>query len=194
MYIVLIIMKMSRSKFKPNANITGARLASFFFSSRRRHTRFSGVTGVQTCALPNYYVIQAVDTAFNVSSSIPAAVTLIDTIPPAAPVWLSGDIDSLGVVTLKLENKPENDLMGYRLYKANYPDHEPSVIFEGFVDDDTLQDEIPTAFTDTVTLNTLTPRIYYKIKALDFNFNQSGFSEMMVIERPDTIPPTAPVF
>src|SRR6056297_3986257 len=24
----------------------------FFFSSRRRHTRFSGVTGGQTCALP----------------------------------------------------------------------------------------------------------------------------------------------
>src|SRR6056297_2157680 len=24
----------------------------FFFSSRRRHTRISGVTGVQTCALP----------------------------------------------------------------------------------------------------------------------------------------------
>jgi len=143
---------------------------------------------------PNYYVIQAVDTAFNVSSSIPAAVTLIDTIPPAAPVWLSGKIDSLGVVTLEVEKNPENDLMGYRLYKANYPDHEPSVIFEGFVDDDTLQDEIPTVFTDTVTLNTLTPRIYYKIKALDFNFNQSGFSEMMVIERPDTISPTTPVF
>jgi len=27
-------------------------LAEFFFSSRRRHTRFRGVTGVQTCALP----------------------------------------------------------------------------------------------------------------------------------------------
>src|SRR6056297_4015608 len=27
-------------------------LLLFFFSSRRRHTRFSGVTGVQTCALP----------------------------------------------------------------------------------------------------------------------------------------------
>ena len=25
---------------------------NFFFSSRRRHTRFRGVTGVQTCALP----------------------------------------------------------------------------------------------------------------------------------------------
>eukprot|EP01045_Picozoa_sp_COSAG04_P056163 COSAG04_NODE_26069_length_300_cov_0.467662_1_plen_71_part_01 len=27
-------------------------LVQGFFSSRRRHTRFSGVTGVQTCALP----------------------------------------------------------------------------------------------------------------------------------------------
>ena len=29
-------------------------LPMVFFSSRRRHTRFSGVTGVQTCALPIY--------------------------------------------------------------------------------------------------------------------------------------------
>src|SRR3546814_10252810 len=28
---------------------------SFFFSSRRRHTRCALVTGVQTCALPIYY-------------------------------------------------------------------------------------------------------------------------------------------
>src|SRR6056297_4077632 len=28
------------------------RMVRFFFSSRRRHTRCSGVTGVQTCALP----------------------------------------------------------------------------------------------------------------------------------------------
>ena len=27
----------------------------FFFSSRRRHTRYISVTGVQTCALPIYY-------------------------------------------------------------------------------------------------------------------------------------------
>ena len=30
------------------------RHASFFFSSRRRHTRYISVTGVQTCALPIY--------------------------------------------------------------------------------------------------------------------------------------------
>jgi uncharacterized protein len=142
----------------------------------------------------NYYVIQAVDTAFNVSSSMPAAVTLIDTIPPVVPVWISGKIDSLGIVTLEVERNPESDLMGYRLFRANDPDHEFSVIFEGFVDDDSLQYQISTIFKDTVTLNSLTPRIYYKVKALDFNFNQSDFSEMMVIDRPDTIPPTTPVF
>ncbi|TVQ95093.1 MAG: hypothetical protein EA393_00195, partial [Bacteroidetes bacterium] len=31
----------------------------------------------------NYYIIQAVDTAFNISTSLSSAVTLIDTIPPA---------------------------------------------------------------------------------------------------------------
>src|SRR3546814_3133584 len=30
----------------------GVSLCVFFFSSRRRHTRFALVTGVQTCALP----------------------------------------------------------------------------------------------------------------------------------------------
>src|SRR3546814_2728350 len=30
----------------------------FFFSSRRRHTRCALVTGVQTCALPIYYVFE----------------------------------------------------------------------------------------------------------------------------------------
>src|SRR5210317_376691 len=29
----------------------------FFFSSRRRHTRFLNVTGVQTCALPISYAV-----------------------------------------------------------------------------------------------------------------------------------------
>jgi uncharacterized protein len=142
----------------------------------------------------NYYIIQAIDTALNISTSLPSAVTLVDTIPPAQPVWASGEIDSTGVVTLRIEKNPESDLMGYRLFRANDPDHEFSVIFEAFVDDDTLQHQIPVFFKDTVTLNSLTPRIYYKIKALDFNFNQSDDSEMMIIVRPDTIPPTTPVF
>src|SRR3546814_10489898 len=35
-------------------------LLVFFFSSRRRHTRCALVTGVQTCALPIYRIVDAV--------------------------------------------------------------------------------------------------------------------------------------
>src|SRR3546814_7942938 len=35
-------------------------LLFFFFSSRRRHTRCALVTGVQTCALPIFYPLEAV--------------------------------------------------------------------------------------------------------------------------------------
>jgi uncharacterized protein len=142
----------------------------------------------------NYYVVQAVDTALNVSSSFPVAVTLIDTIPPSQPEFISGKIDSTGVVTIEVAKNTERDLMGYRLFKANDPAHEFSVIFEHFIDADTLNHNIQLVFTDTVTLNSLTPYIYYRIKALDFNYNQSVFSELLIIERPDTIPPTTPVF
>ncbi|MDI6402598.1 hypothetical protein QLX67_11375, partial [Balneolaceae bacterium ANBcel3] len=142
----------------------------------------------------NYYVVQAIDTAFNVSSSLPVAVTLIDTIPPVKPVFLSGEVDSLGVVTLTVEKNEEPDLMGYRLFRSNDPEHEFSVIFEGFVDDDSLRNEIPVVFSDTITLRSLTPKVYYKVQALDFNFNQSEFSEVLEITRPDTIPPITPVF
>src|SRR3546814_1781195 len=42
---------------------------SFFFSSRRRHTRCALVTGVQTCALPIFRLLDAAETdgALNVS-------------------------------------------------------------------------------------------------------------------------------
>ena len=142
----------------------------------------------------NYYVVQAVDTANNVSSSFPVSVTLIDSIPPAKPKIISGTIDSLGIVTITVEKNKEKDLMGYRLFKANSPDHEFSVIHEGFITDDSLNNEIQTVFKDTVTLNSLTPKIYYRVKALDFNYNQSEFSDIIAVIRPDTIRPVAPVF
>ncbi|MFA5805877.1 MAG: hypothetical protein WC879_14665, partial [Melioribacteraceae bacterium] len=143
---------------------------------------------------PNYYVVQAIDTAKNVSSSYPVSVTLIDSIPPVKPVFISGKIDSLGVVTITVQKNKEKDLMGYRLFKSNSPEHEFSVIHESFLNSDSLVQVVQTVFKDTVTLNSLTPFIYYKIKALDFNYNQSEFSNVLKVARPDTIPPVTPVF
>ncbi|MFA7289147.1 MAG: hypothetical protein WC055_09725 [Melioribacteraceae bacterium] len=142
----------------------------------------------------NYYIVQAIDTANNISSSFPVSVTLIDSIPPEKPVWISALIDTLGIVTLKVEKNKEKDLMGYRIFKSNSPEHEFSVIHESFVEDDSLNEKIETVFKDTVTLNSLTPKIYYRIRALDFNFNQSEISEIISVVRPDTIPPVTPIF
>src|SRR6056300_425751 len=42
----------SRRRHTRFLNVTGVQTSDFLFSSRRRHTRFLNVTGVQTCALP----------------------------------------------------------------------------------------------------------------------------------------------
>ena len=158
-------------------------------SSARKFIDKSFVTGKS-----NYYLIQALDTANNVSSSFPIAVTLIDSIPPVKPIFIDGKIDSLGVVTVNIQKNRETDLMGYRLYRSNSPEHEFSVIKEGFLSLDSLQNKVQTVFLDTVTLKSLTPYIYYRTEALDFNHNTSEFSEILKVKRPDIIPPTTPVF
>ncbi|MFD2788685.1 hypothetical protein KCTC52924_00993 [Arenibacter antarcticus] len=142
----------------------------------------------------NYYLVQAVDTANNISSSFPVAVTLIDSIPPIKPIFIEGKIDTTGVVTIAVKRNPETDLMGYRLYRSNAAEHEFSAIKEGFLSIDSLEQKVQTTYRDTVTLKSLTPYIYYRVEALDFNHNTSEFSEILKVKRPDKIPPTTPVF
>lgn len=158
-------------------------------SSARKFIDKSFVTGKS-----NYYLIQALDTANNVSSSFPISVTLIDSIPPMKPIFMDGKIDSIGVVTVNIQKNKETDLMGYRLYRSNSPEHEFSAIKEGFLSLDSLKNNVQTTFLDTVTLKSLTPYIYYRTEALDFNHNTSEFSEILKVKRPDIIPPTTPVF
>src|SRR3546814_1361219 len=45
----------------------------FFFSSRRRHTRCALVTGVQTCALPIFFAVNAAATATIAEATAAAA-------------------------------------------------------------------------------------------------------------------------
>lgn len=142
----------------------------------------------------NYYVVYALDTAGNISSSYPAFLTLIDSTPPAKPEIASAIVDSLGIVTLKIKLGKEKDLKGYRIFKSNSAEHELSVVKEFFKKDKFDTASIKTIFYDTVGLNSLTTKIFYRIKALDFNYNQSVFSDIAIVKRPDTIPPVTPVF
>jgi len=139
---------------------------------------------------PNYYMVEAVDTAGNSSYSYPAYVTLIDSIPPAIPVISSARIDSVGKITIKVKPNIEKDFMGYQLLKANAKDHDFSVVLE------TFKDSLGrTTFTmyDSATLNTLTKNIYYKVIAFDTHFNQSEPSKVIELKKRDTIPPVSPL-
>lgn len=138
----------------------------------------------------NYYVVEAIDTAGNVSRSFPAYATLTDSIPPAMPVIASAKIDTAGKILIKIKPNTEKDFMGYQLLKANAPDHDFSVVTETFRD--TLG---RTTFTlrDSTTLNTLTKKIYYKVIAFDTHYNQSTPSKVIELTKRDTIPPVSPL-
>ncbi|MBI5646517.1 MAG: hypothetical protein HY962_06260 [Ignavibacteriae bacterium] len=140
----------------------------------------------------NYYIVAARDTAGNIARSLPSYVALIDSTPPMAPRWVRGSMDSTGRVTLTLRVNPERDVMGYRILRANAPEHEFSSILERFGDglSSAARD---TVVYDTVEVRTLTKNVYYRATALDMNFNESDVSDMLVVPRPDLVPPVAPV-
>lgn len=110
----------------------------------------------------NYYIIQAIDTANNVSSTAPFAVVLIDSIPPKKPIIRTIKIDSLGLANITIELNKEKDLMGYRIFRANSDKHEFSAIQESFVDLDSTTINVKTIFKDSVSINSLTKNIFSK--------------------------------
>lgn len=133
----------------------------------------------------NYYRLKGITKRGKAIYSFPYFAQLIDSTPPAVPVGLAGKIDSLGHVTLKWEKNTEPDLRGYRVFRANG-------LKEDFVEV-TQEIMVSPAFQDTITLHTLAPKIYYKIIAVDKNYNPSEYSPYLMLKRPDTIAPTAPV-
>jgi len=134
--------------------------------------------------LTNYYVISVFNEGEEKFSNIQYA-ELIDNIPPDPPKGIVGEIDSAGVVRLTWSPNTDIDINGYRVYRSNHPDFEFLLVSSDIVYD--------TSFNDTINLNTLTKKIYYRLRAEDLRLNQSDFSDILEIKRPDTIPPVAPV-
>ncbi|MCD4835033.1 MAG: hypothetical protein K8R31_14640 [Bacteroidales bacterium] len=134
----------------------------------------------------NYYKILAKDHYGHYYQSYPYMVQIIDSIPPVKPVGLGGNVDTLGIVRLIWDNNTDLDLLGYRVFRSNFLNSEFAQITVDPVED--------TVFTDTININTLTRKIYYKIQAVDQHFNPSEFSDILEMKRPDKIPPVSPVF
>ncbi|MGG6230839.1 fibronectin type III domain-containing protein [Tenacibaculum sp. SDUM215027] len=119
-------------------------------------------------------------------TSFSTLIQPLDRTPPAIPTELSGKIDSLGVVHITWKQNIEPDFLGYRVFRGFLKDEEPSQI--------TVSPINQNSFIDTVTVKNLNAEVFYSIVAVDKRHNHSEKSEVLMLEKPDVIPPTAPVF
>lgn len=131
----------------------------------------------------NYYRVGAIS-GNNIIYSFPKLVQMEDSIPPAAPQGLRAAIDTTGRVTLQWSKNTEQDLLGYRVFRSNFKNSEYSQV--------TVSPTRLDNYADTVNVETLTSKIYYKIVAVDTRFNTSLFSSVVELELPDKIPPVPP--
>jgi fibronectin type 3 domain-containing protein len=128
-----------------------------------------------------YYKVLAISKDNDTVSSLPSYVFTLDQEPPAKPTLLTGEIDSNGVVRLSWQAPTDKDLKGYRIYRANDKREE----FKERNKDLSMA----TTLIDTIRLDNLTSEVYYCVKAVDLNFNNSPFSDTILVLKPDTIAP-----
>ncbi len=134
----------------------------------------------------NYYVVRAIAKDGKTATSFPHLVQPEDNTPPAAPTSLQGRIDPSGKVTIQWANNTEPDLAGYRVFRANSSTEEFVQV--------TNQAIAINSFTDSINLQTLTKKIFYRVVATDNRFNLSDYSSMLGLARPDIVPPSASLF
>ncbi|GAB6013129.1 fibronectin type III domain-containing protein [Viscerimonas tarda] len=135
--------------------------------------------------LTNYYLVSVFDDETEKFTAGHTYAELIDSIPPVAPRNLAGKVDNYGKALLTWTKNTDEAIEGYRLYRSNRPDFEFLLLTPAVVQD--------SCFTDSINLNTLTKTIYYRLRAIDLRGNQSDFSEVLELKRPDVIPPVSPV-
>lgn len=128
-----------------------------------------------------YYKIAAIGFDADTLYSFPYYFFTLDQIPPMTPIGLNGTVNDVGIVNLQWTLNPENDIRGYRIYRSNSLLEEFVEITNEFARDGT--------FSDTINLRNLTPEIYYRISAVDLNYNNSKLSAPVLILKPDTIAP-----
>ena len=134
----------------------------------------------------NVYKILAIDKEGNIAESFPLHAIIKNQAPPDAPENLKGNIDSNGVVSIEWNSSKAMDVKGYVVYKAN-ADHHRFIALNG------NKMVKRTNFLDTISLNVLTEKIYYKVQAVDMHYAHSVDSKTLILSKPDTVAPVSPV-
>lgn len=136
--------------------------------------------------LTNYYKIAAVNKYGDTAWSMSAYAKLVDETPPLPPQELVGKIDSNGVVRLTWKMNTEKDFQGYRVYRCNNEKEQPFELTKELV--------TGTSFKDSISLQTLTRHVFYTLRSVDKNYNNSTYSAYCKLMRPDKIAPVAVLF
>ncbi len=134
----------------------------------------------------NYYKVCAYAKGGDSICSIFRSHLLVDSIPPTPPIIISGVCDTTGIVTLTWNKSPEKDVLGYRVFKTYYKNHEPIRVFKGYVSD--------TIAIDTISIKVPYNKIYYRVSAIDEMTNPSPPSEYFEVNIPDFKPPSSGFF
>ncbi len=134
----------------------------------------------------NYYRICAIGQGGDSLFSIMKGVYLIDSVPPAMPVFISGVCDTNGIVKIKWKLNKEDDFLGYRVFKTYNVRHEPVRMTPGHIQD--------TIFIDTIPKNLSDKKVYYTASSIDMHFNPSQFPPYLCVKIPDKLAPIAPYF
>jgi uncharacterized protein len=142
---------------------------------------------IPTLSSSTYLVVKAVtENGEEITRSFPYFCHVEDNNPPAAPVGLTGNVNEQGQATISWSQNKEPDLLGYRLFSSNSMENEFSELTQYILSSP--------VFFDSLNLATLNKKVYYRVVAVDQNYNVSGYSDAISIAIPDTIPPAAPVF
>ena len=98
---------------------------------------------------------------------------------------LEGTISETGYVNLTWDAQLNDTIAGYQVQSSV----EPTGDFFA-VNDRVLTEG---RFGQTIDLNTLNEKIFYKVVALSFDFKEVENSEILALDLPDILPPSAPI-
>jgi len=132
----------------------------------------------------NYLRIVAIPKDGEPTYSFPFLLQIPDSIPPEIPKGLEGYVDTFGVVQLKWNANTDNDILGYRIFRAQTAGEELVPLTDIAV--------LDTVFVDSVNVRNLNPKVYYAVSALDKRYNQSKMCAVVEITKPVLIKPTPP--
>ncbi len=122
--------------------------------------------------------IAAVDSAMNMTYAMPQPMRIDDLEPPLPPTNLRGLVSAEGVVTIGWTPSISRDAYYYEVFTANDTTHTFVLVPNQQMYQDTL-------FNDTVSLEVNQPYKYYKVRAIDWAGNNSEFSELLRVTRPN---------